>query len=107
MAKCITDMETWLLDYGDRVYRYLVYKKMFTPYEEKNAFSDESVYENTHYELCTIEEAIDLGNGDWLLGLNTIDEDGKAYGVIQYYKLSEIHLALFDNDQYGGDADYD
>ena len=37
MPKFITDFETWLLDYGDRLYRYLVYKKMFTPYEQQQA----------------------------------------------------------------------
>lgn len=74
MPKFITDFETWLLDYGDRLYRYLVYKRMFTPYEQQNAFEDESEYEDTHYELCQIAEAIDLG-GDWLLGLRTIGED--------------------------------
>lgn len=92
MLKFITDFETWLLDYGDRLYRYLVYKRMFTP-------ENESEYEDNHYELCQIAEAIDLG-GDWLLGLRTIEEDGKIYGMIHYYKLSEIRLAFFENDQH-------
>ena len=92
MPKFITNFETWLLDYGDRLYRYLVYKRMFTP-------EDESEYEDNHYELCQIAEAIDLG-GDWLLGLRTIGEDGKIYGMIHYYKLSEIRLAFFENDQH-------
>lgn len=92
MLKYITDFETWLLDYGDRLYRYLVYKRMFTP-------ESESEYEDNHYELCQIAEAIDLG-GDWLLGLRTIEEDGKIYGMIHYYKLSEIRLAFFENDQH-------
>lgn len=92
MLKYITDFETWLLDYGDRLYRYLVYKRMITP-------ESESEYEDNHYELCQIAEAIDLG-GDWLLGLRTIEEDGKIYGMIHYYKLSEIRLAFFENDQH-------
>lgn len=99
MANVITDFETWLLDYSERLYRYLVYKKTFTPYEQKNAFVDESVYEDTHYQLCKIDEAIDLGNGEWMLGLRTIEEDGKVYGMVHYHKLSEIRLALFENDQ--------
>ena len=99
MPKFTTDFETWFFDYGDRLYRYLVYKRMFTPYEQQNAFEDESEYEDTHYELCQIAEAIDLG-GDWLLGLRTIGEDGKIYGMIHYYKLSEIRLAFFENDQH-------
>ena len=92
MPKFITNFETWLLDYGDRLYRYLVYKRMFTP-------ENESEYEDNHYELCQIAEAIYLG-GDWLLGLRTIGEDGKIYGMIHYYKLSEIRLAFFENDQH-------
>ena len=82
MPKFITDFETWLLDYGDRIYRYLVYKN-----------------ENYYYRLCKITEAIDLGNGDWMLGLRTVDDDGKVCGMIHYYKLSEIRLALLDDDQ--------
>lgn len=100
MPNFITDFETWLHDYGDRLYRYLVYKKMFTPYEQQQAFMDEDVYEDTHYELCQIAEAIDLGNGEWMLGLRTVADDGKVYGMIHYYKLSEIRLALFENDQH-------
>ena len=92
MPKFITDFETWLLDYGDRLYRYLVYKRMFTP-------EDESEYEDNHYGLCQIAEAIEL-SGDWLLGLRTIGEDGEIYGMIHYYKLSEIRLAFFENDQH-------
>lgn len=99
MAKIITDMETWLTDYSDRIYRYLVYKKMFTPYEEREAFSDESVYESNHYQLCQIEEAIDIGNGDWLLGLRNIDDDGQVFGQMVYLRLSEIRLEFFDRDQ--------
>ena len=100
MTNIITDFETWFLDYGDRLYRYLVYKKVFTPYEQQHAFVDESTYEDSHYELCKIEEAIELRNGDWFLGLRTIGEDGKVYGMIHYYKLSEIRLAFFENDQH-------
>ena len=43
MANVITDFETWLLDYGDRLYRYLAYKRTFTPYEQQHAFMDERV----------------------------------------------------------------
>ena len=99
MAKFTNNMEMWLLDYSDRLYRYLVYKKMFTPYEQKQAFSDESIYEDDHYQLCKIEEAIDLGNGEWLLGLRDIEYDGRVYDIVRYYKLSEIQLTYFENDQ--------
>lgn len=99
MAKTITDLETWLLDEGDELYRFLVYKRLFTPYEQEHAFMDESVYEDVHYSLCRIEQAIDLGGGEWLLGLRQVDEDsGEDYGMVEYYRLSEIRLARFDKD---------
>lgn len=98
MPKCIAHIEAWLRDWGDRLYHYLVYKKMFTPYEQQKAFCDESVYEDPHYTLCRIEEAVDLGNGDWLLGLRSVYEDGETSGIVHYYRLSEIQLSRFDGD---------
>ena len=99
MAKIITDMETWLMDYSDRIYRYVVYKKLFTPYEQQRAFQDESQFEDIHYKLCKIEEAIELSNGDWLLGLRVIGDDGEVFSIVEYHKLSDIKLALFDRDE--------
>ncbi len=101
MARIITDLETWLLDEGDKLYRFLVYKRLFTPYEQEHAFMDESIYEDHHYSLCRIEQAIDLGSGEWLLGLRKIDElTGEDADIIEYYRLSEIRLARFDEDMY-------
>lgn len=99
MAKITTDMKTWLRDFGDRIYRYVVYKKLFTPYEQQRAFVDESQFEDSRYTLCKIEEAVELGNGDWLLGLRTIGEDGEVFSIVEYHKLSDIKLALFDGDE--------
>ena len=56
MHKFITDFENWLLDYGDRLYRYLVYKKMFTPYEQQQAFEDESVQAKMGCAWATYKE---------------------------------------------------
>ncbi|MBO5037733.1 MAG: hypothetical protein J6D42_11725 [Clostridia bacterium] len=95
----ITDMETWVHDNEDRIYRYLIYKKVFTPYEQQSAFIDESIYENSgHYTLGKLTEAIDLGN-DWLLGFRTISDDGRISGILEFVKLSEIRLEVFDYDQ--------
>ena len=95
----ITDFITWLLDYDDRIYQFLVYKKMFTPYEQKNAFSDETVYEDTYYQFCRIEEAIAIDDGEWLLGLRILNEDLENTSIIEYYKLSEIRLARYEDDK--------
>lgn len=102
----ITDMETWIHDNEDRIYRYLIYKKVFTPYEQQSAFIGEYIYENGgHYTLGKLTEAIDLGN-DWLLGFKTISDDGRISfainstpGVLEFVKLSEIRLEVFDCDQ--------
>lgn len=108
MARIITDLETWLLDEGDKLYRFLVYKRLFTPYEQNHAFMDESVYEDHHYSLCRIEQAIDLGGGEWLLGLRQVDEDsGEDYEMVEYYRLSEIRLARFDKDAHLREDDED
>ena len=104
MVNIITDFWTWLHSRGDRIYRFLVYKKMFTPYEQKNAFSDETVYEDTYYQFCRIEEAIDICNGDWLLGLRILNEDLENTSVIEYYKLSEIRLAHYEHDKEDDDG---
>ena len=67
MVKQITDMETWLLDNGDRLFRYRVYRRMFTPYEQEKKYMDQSDFESDYHQFGYIEEAIDLGNGEWYL----------------------------------------
>jgi hypothetical protein len=100
MARIITDFETWFMDESDRVYRYLVYKKVWTPLEMDKKYTDESEYENGgHYTLCHIEEAIEMSPGNWMLGLRDIYEDGCISKHISYYPLSDIRLSCFDDDQ--------
>ena len=95
----ITDMETWLLDNEGRIYRFTVYRRMFTPQEQAAQYSDETHYENGGaYQFGIIEEAVELGNGEWLLGIREI-YDSTVCEIISYYRLSEIRLYCFDNDQ--------
>ena len=93
-----TDMETWSCDNSDRIYRFVVYKKLFTPYEQEHKFMDESQFEDTHYRFGFIEEVIELGNGEWLLGFREII-DGEVCGCINYFKLSDIQLSYFEQDK--------
>lgn len=99
----MTDFETWLHDVGyDRIFRVWKYKRMFTPYEQKEAFSDESIYEDDICDYIKIREAIELPDGDILLGLQTIEdssdlEDENLY--LTYCKLSQIELAYNPSDQ--------
>lgn len=94
----ITDMETWRIDESDAIYRLCVYRRMFTPYEQQRAFSDESHYEDNHYQFGMIRDAIDLGSGNWLIGFEQIF-DNELSGIITYYNLSEIRLEKFACDQ--------
>ena len=95
---CCTDMETWFLDNSDRIYRFVVYKKLFTPYEQDKKFMDESQFEDAHYRFGFIEEAIELGNGEWLLGFREVVEE-EVCDYIRYFKLSDIQLSYFEQDQ--------
>lgn len=94
---CCTDMETWFSDNRDRIYRFMVYKKLFTPYEQEHKFMDESQFEDTHYRMGFIEEEVELGNGDWLLGFREVI-DGEVCSYIHYYRLSDIQLSCFDQE---------
>lgn len=99
----MTDFETWLHDVGyDRIFRMWRYKIMFTPYEQKEAFSDESIYEDDECDYVKIREAIELPDGDILLGLQTIEDsedldDKDSY--LTYERLSRIELAYNPSDQ--------
>ena len=95
---CCTDMETWFSDNSDRIYRFVVYKKLFTPYEQEHKFMDESQFEDTHFRFGFIEEAIELGNGKWLLGFREVIDD-EVCDYISYFKLSDIQLSYFEQDQ--------
>ena len=101
MARIITDFETWLMDESDtRIFRYLVYKKVYTPLEQDKKYIDESEYEDGGmYTMAKIEEAIDMGNGNWMLGLREIYEDGSIAHNLKYVMLNEIRLWSFDDDQ--------
>lgn len=98
MAKQITDMDAWLLNNEGKIFRYVIYRRMFTPYEQEMAFADESQYEDTHFNLGFIEEVINLGGGEWLLGFRKIYDD-EVYSELEYCRLSEIRLSCFDCDQ--------
>ena len=92
------DMKTWLLNNKGKIFRYVIYRRMFTPYEQKSAFVDESQFEDTHFTIGFIEEAIDL-NGEWLLGFRKIDEDNEISDEVEFCRLTEIRLSCFDSDQ--------
>lgn len=93
-----TDFPAFLTAHKDDIFRYWVYRRMFTPYEQKECFQDESVFEDVYAEVGVVKECIPIGNGDFLIGFQAAD-DSDPYNVtvfdfIEYYKLSEIRLNL-------------
>ena len=79
-----------------QIFRYLIYRRMFTPREQEEMYIDESVYEDSHMSTGILREVTRLPDNDFLLGFATVSED-YAEGIelecgIEYVKLSEIRL---------------
>lgn len=105
MADSWGDIHTWLSDVGEeRVFRMWVFKRMFTPYEQDEKFSDESVYEDDTCKFVMIKEIIELADGDYLIGFQDADRDDL---YIEYYKLSEIRLDYCQSDKERLEDDFD
>ena len=97
MADSWGDIHTWLSDVGEeRVFRMWVFKKMFTPYEQDEKFSDESVYVDDTCKFVMIKEIIELADGDYLIGFQDADSDNL---YLEYFKLSEIRLDYRPEDK--------
>ena len=79
----------------DTIFRLWEYKRMFTPYEQEQKFSNESLLVNDECDHIRILDVIALPDGDLLLATTYAYGDGK---YISYYKLSEISLGKSEND---------
>lgn len=102
----MTDFETWLHDFGyDHVLRMLEPRKagQYTPYEMDKKFEDQSLYMDDHFLHIKIKEAIELPDGDILIGYKEIydiedfDLDWDE-ATIHYKKLSDIELSYYPAD---------
>ena len=87
----------------NRVFRYWVYKKVFTPFEQEKKFSDESRYEDDYANFGVVREIIPLPESDYLLGIaqvfETLEDLKEDHAHIDYFRLSEIRLAYYPNEQ--------
>lgn len=97
-----TNIGTYVHDNDDKIYRFLVLKKIFTPYEQEHKFMDESIYEGgSHYNFCKLGEVIET-TGDTLIELviYTQEDEGvfEYAGYSEFYLLSDIRLSLHDSD---------
>lgn len=100
-----TDFPAFIKAHKGKIFHYWIYRRVFTPYEQKECFIDESVFEDTHANSGIIMECIPLGNGDFLLGFQPVDDSDlyniTAFDFVEYYKLSEIRLrrSIEDNGE--------
>lgn len=103
----VSDMDKWVKENQERLFRYIRYRKVFTPYEIKEAFIDESEFEDDgYYRFGFIREAVSLGAGDWLLGFQPVMMDGgEIRGNIEYTRLSDIRLSYNPDDNQGRNDD--
>ena len=94
----MTDLETFIYDSDDIIFRMYKYKKVWTPYELEQKYSDESIFENGNYPMYVkIVGAIELPDKDVLLKLLEItpiheryDNDLDIPNIYLYEKLSDI-----------------
>lgn len=86
----------------NRIYRYWIYRHGYTPYEQKQCYSDESLFEETHARLGVLREVIPLSDGNALLGFAEFIEDTSEIvsdvRAITYYRLSEIRMTYMPMD---------
>lgn len=96
------DVQEFFETHSDRLFRYLVHKRMFTPYETAKQFMDQSCYESSYYHRGYIRDVVILPDGDVLLGIAEILESDAdlhdEYRSMKYYRLSEIRLEYFPKD---------
>ena len=85
------------------VFRLWKYKKIFTPYEQQQMFSDQSIYVDSLCAYVIIDDIINLPDGDILIKTHSATECPYYYN---FYKLSEIELAQCDKDMEGIDEYY-
>ena len=85
-----------------RIYRYWVYRRMFTPYEQKQAYMDESFFEQSRALFGVVREVVPLPNGDLLLGIADIAEDASELSAdnrqMTDQRLSDLQLMYMPLD---------
>ena len=83
----------------NRIFRFWVFKKFYTPYELERKFSDESLYEDTMAKHGFIREAIVLPDNDILLGFaelfESVDDLKEEYRSLSYLESDEALPMLY------------
>lgn len=103
------DFKQFFMQNPNRIFRYWVYRRMFTPYEQKQAYMDESFFEQSHALFGIVREVVTLPDGDLLLGIAEIAEDTSELSAelrqIAYHRLSNLQLMYMPMDAQELDPD--
>jgi len=106
LSRDYANLEQFLDFNGQRVIRFWVYRRMFTPLETQKCYMDQSCYESSTARFGLIRETIALPDGDVLLGIAEIYEDihdlTKHTRSLEYFRLSELRIMYCPED----DAEY-
>ncbi len=85
-------IESFFAAHEGQFFSFWHYRHMFTPYEQEQKFSDESVFDGTTAIVGKVAEVICLPDGDVLLGIKDEFDDSV------YYKLSELYIERIPYD---------
>ncbi len=94
-----TNFQDWLEQNKENIFRFNVYRRIFTPIEQEKKYVDQMEYD-PEYIFGKIISAIVLPDNDVLLEIREyIDDEPLRYFI--YHKLSEVRISLFGQDQEG------
>lgn len=91
-----TNIGTYIHDFSEYIYRVSIKRFIYTPHEQQNKYSDESIYWDTFDAY--ISDAIEIP-GDILLEFHRVDEWDNPMGVYDYYRLSEVHITRYEREE--------
>lgn len=99
MSMTYGDMKTFVQDFSGKLIRFWVFKHAFTPYEQDGKFFDQSVFESTTAMFGYIKVCVNLGSGDYLIGIQPDFGDGEFDNDLWFYRLSELRFQILEIDQ--------
>ena len=96
-------MTDFLEKNGNRVIRFWVYKRLFTPLEQDKKYIDQGCFEDNESRVGVIREVITLPDNDLLLGIAELCEDINDLlsdlRCLEYFRLSELRISFFPRDE--------
>lgn len=102
-VRTYSSMTDFLEKNGNRVIRFWVYKRLFTPLEQDKKYIDQGCFEDNESRAGVIREVITLPDNDLLLGIAELCEDINDLlsdlRCLEYFKLSELRISFFPRDE--------